>query len=542
MASIPPDPRPQDALRSRELLSALSQALQILGSARDETEALSASFGHAARAFSAEKALLLRVRSLAPLEFEALHSEGLEAEQVEALVTGAPIEGVSPTQIKRAIEARQVQVVENSQLEGHAASLTASLKGRPHSVLCGPVLDPWTKTVLAVLYFQTRPGPRGYAPADAPFLDAYAIALGHAFGLFLDSERRYRRLEADWRRLQVPDARGAPEILGDSEDMARLRVELVETFLPATAASPPRPILILGETGTGKDLVARYLHAYSTSRSQGPFVEANCAGLSGELAQATLFGHTRGAFTGAVDAAAGLFRSAHRGTLFLDEVGDLPPRGQELLLKVLDQWTVQPLGESRSYPVDVLLLAATHRDLAKEVQAGRFRHDLYHRLKPLSIRLTPLRERRGDIRPLLSHFLAQAEQSLKKRTRGLSSEALRAFLAYSWPGNVRELAGVAAALVAHGRAGEAIDLESVRRRCPELVEGESPGGASLADEQISGSFKQARVRFERDFFLQRLELHRWNMTDAAQSLGISVATLYRYLQRHGLSRGGTASS
>ncbi len=539
MVAIPEAHRQNEMARSRELLAALSQALQILGSARDEREALSASFGHAVRAFSAEKALLLRVRSLSPLEFEALHAEGLDTEQVGALVTGSPIEGVSPTQIKKAIEARQVQVVENSQLESQDATLTASLKGRPHSVLCAPVLDPWTRSALAVLYFQTRPGPRGYTPADAPFLEAYAIALGQAFGLFLDSERRYRRLEADCRRLQTQNAR-APEILGDSEDMARLRAELVETFLPATAASPPRPILILGETGSGKDLVARYLHAYSPGRSQGQFVEANCAGLSGELAQATLFGHTRGAFTGAVDATPGLFRSAHRGTLFLDEVGDLPARGQELLLKVLDQWTVQPLGESRSHSVDVLLLAATNRDLAKDVQAGRFRHDLYHRLKPLSIRLTPLRERPGDIRPLLSHFLARAEQDLKKRTRGLSPEALRALLAHSWPGNVREVAGVAAALVAHGRAGEEIDLTALRLRCPEVVGVESPGGARLAQELIAGSFKEARARFERDFFLQRLEVNRWDVVSAARSLGISVATLYRYLQRHGLSRGDAA--
>jgi DNA-binding NtrC family response regulator len=474
------------------------------------------------------------VRPGDPPEFEAVRAQGLAFEQVQALVTGRQVEGVSPTQIRRAIETRAPQLVENSQFEGQAASDTASLRGRPHSVLCAPVLDPWTRAVLAVLYFQTAPGPRGYSPADLPFLDAYATALGHAFGLFLDGERRYRDLEADWRRLQGGAAAAAPEIIGDSEDMARLRAELLETWIPATAASPPRPLLLLGETGTGKDLVARHLHYYSPTRKDAPFVEYNCAGLSGDLAQSTLFGHARGAFTGATDAAPGLFRAAHRGTLFLDEIGELPHSGQELLLKVLDQWKVQPVGEARTVPVDVQLVCATNRDLGQDAKSSRFRHDLYQRLKALSLRLTPLRERPGDVRPLLTHFLAAAERSLKKRTRGLTADALHALMAYAWPGNVRELSGVCAALVTHCRPGDEITLDALRRHAPDVLGQASAAGARLADDLISGSFREARARFEREFLLHRLELQRWNVPEAARSLGLSVATLYRYLQRHGL--------
>jgi transcriptional regulator with GAF, ATPase, and Fis domain len=522
------------AERSRELLAALARALRVLGSARDETTALSESFEHAARAFAAEKALLLRLRPDEPPEFEAVRAQGLAFEQVQALVTGRQVEGVSPTQIRRAIESREAQLVENSQFEGQGAADTASLRGRPHSVLCAPVLDPWTRAVLAVLYFQTLPGPRGYSAADLPFLDAYATALGHAFGLFLDSERRYRDLEAEWRRLQGGGPVATPEIIGDSEAMARLRAELLETWIPATAASPPRPLLVLGETGTGKDLVARHLHYYSPTRKDAPFIEYNCAGLSGELAQSTLFGHTRGAFTGATDAAPGLFRAAHRGTLFLDEIGELPKSGQELLLKVLDQWKVQPVGEARSHSVDVQLVCATNRDLGQDVRDGRFRHDLYQRLKALSLRLPSLRERPGDVRPLLTHFLAAAERSLKKRTRGLAAEALHALLAYAWPGNVRELAGVCAALVTHCRPGDEIGLDALRRHAPDVLGQASAAGARLADDLIAGSFREARARFEREFLLHRLELQRWNVPEAARSLGLSAATLYRYLQRHGL--------
>ena len=523
-----------EVLRSHDLLQPVTRALEILGSARDQTAALTESFEHATRAFGAEKALLLRVKHIEPLELEGIRSVGLDFDQVVACVRGQSVDGVSPSRIRRAIEALEPQIVENSQFEGRDASETGSLRGRPHSVLCAPVSDPWTGSVLAVLYFQTTPGRRGYTEADLPFLRGYATALGHAFGLFLTSEQRYRQLEDDWRRLQRDRDGGAPEVIGDSEEMSRLRSDLHESYIPATEARTPRPFLILGDTGTGKDLVARYIHYYSPKRSRNPFVEYNCAGLSGDLVPTTLFGHVRGAFTGATDSTQGLFRAAHQGTLFLDEIGEMPLRGQELLLKVLDRWIVQPVGDTRTYPVDVQLVCATNRDLAGAVRDGRFRHDLYQRLKALTIRLTPLASRPGDIRPLLTHFLAEAEKSLKKRTRGLTAEALRSLLSYSWPGNVRELAGACTALVTHARHGEAIDLGDIERHCSDILGPATPDGARFAEEEIGGSFQAARSQFERNFFLHRLELHRWNIPEAARSMGVSAATLYRYLQRHGL--------
>lgn len=526
-----------DAHRSHDLLQAVTRALEILGSARDQTAALTESFEHAARAFGAEKALLLRVRQSEPLELESVRAVGLDFEEVLACVKGRSVEGVSSSRIRRAIETLEVQLVENSQLEGAHAAQTASLRGRPHSVLCAPVSDPWTGSVLAVLYFQTVPGPRGYTPRDVPFLRGYAIALGHAFGLFLTGEQRYRQLEEDWRRLQRAPAEGAPEIVGDSEHVSRLRAELHESYIPATAARHPRPILILGDTGAGKDLVARYLHYYSPTRGRHPFVEYNCAGLSGELVHTTFFGHVRGAFTGASDPAPGLFRAAHQGTLFLDEVGEMPARGQELLLKVLDHGCVHPLGDARSHPVDVQLVCATHRDLSTAVRDGLFRHDLYQRLKALTIRLAPLASRPVDIRPLLAHFLADAEKRLKRRTRGLDAEALRALLAYNWPGNVRELAGVCTALVTHARAGDEITLQDVERRCPEVLSADARGDTRFAAAETAGSLHAARAEFERGFLARRLDRHRWNVAEAARGMGVSAATLYRHLQRHRLRQG-----
>lgn len=525
--------------RSAELLKAVTRALEVLGSAGDDVGALAESFDRAASAFAAEKALLLRVKGGESAErtLECLRSVGLSLEQVRACVGGESIEGVSASRIRRAIETLETQLVENSQLDDLHPEQTGSLRGRPHSVLCVPVIDPYTRAVLALLYFQTAAGHGGYTATDLPHARAYATALGHAFGLFFTGERRYHALEEDWRRLQRERPGEAPEIIGDSEETQRLRDELNDVYLPALESTTPRPILILGETGTGKDLVARYLHYYSATRGRAPFVEYNCAGLSGDLAQSALFGHVRGAFTGATGSAPGLFRAAHQGVLFLDEIGALPPQGQELLLKVLDRWVVQPVGEARSYPVDVQLLCATNRDLAASVKDGRFRHDLYQRLKALTIRLAPLAERPGDLLPLISHFLAQAEKAVKKRTRGLAPEALRLLLTYTWPGNVRELSGVCTALVTHARPGETIAASAVHERCPEVLDPGHHSDSRFAEALIEGPFYEARARFEHDFFVSRLEIHGWNVPEAARSMGLSAATLYRYLQRHGLKRG-----
>jgi DNA-binding NtrC family response regulator len=525
------------AARSVDLLRAVTRALEVLGSAGDETAALTESFDGAARAFGAEKALLLGVRGTEPVDLVAIRVLGLDADAVDACVRGESIAGVSASRIRRAIESREAQLVENSQFEDRRPDETGSLRGRPHSVLCAPVADPWTQTVRAVVYFQTTPGPQGYTAEDLPYARAYAVTLGHAFGLFLAGQRRYRALEEDWRRLARERETAAPEIIGDSEDMQRLRADLADIFLPATETPTPRPILILGPTGSGKDLVARYLHYYSEARGRGPFIEHNCAGLTGDLVQSTLFGHVRGAFTGATDAKPGLFRAAHKGVLFLDEIGAMPSTGQELLLKVLDRWVVQAVGDTRAQPVDVLLLCATNLDLAGLVREGRFRNDLYQRLKTLSIRLKPLAERPGDVLPLVVHFLAEAEKKLQKRTRGLAPEALHALLTYAWPGNIRELAGVCTALVTHARAGATLDAEAVKRACPEILDPARHGDTRFAEELIGGPFYEARARFERDFILHRLEIQSWNVPEAARSMGLSTATLYRYLQRLGVRRG-----
>jgi len=513
-------------LEARDLLGAVTRALKILGSGGDASAALEQSFEQAARGMRAEKAVLLRVADVAPCRLEVLQSWGVSPEQVRACEQGMSIPGVSPSTIRAAVESRSVQLVENAQLR-NVGDATASLSGAPHSVLCAPVLDPWTGATLAVVYFQTVTLINAYGAADVPFMESYATALGHAFGYHLSTERRYRELEEEWKRRSGADA---PEIVGDSETIWRLRELLHTTYLPQTALKNPAPVLILGATGVGKDQVAQYLHYYSPVRRKAKYVVVNCATLrGGEVSQAILFGHTRGAFTGAIDAKPGAFRAANGGTLFLDEIAELPLEAQGILLRALGSWRVLPLGATDEVPVDVQLIAATNRDLLRDVKEGRFREDLYQRIKPLTIRLPALASRPGDIPVLLRHFLAREERRAQKRLGGLSRDAMGALLAYHWPGNVRELEGVCKALVTFARPGQQITLDELRRHC-EL----DLGPADLSPSARTATLREAHAQWERSFLTATLESHAWNISTAAKDLGISMATLYRYLKAHGL--------
>ncbi len=225
---------------------------------------------------------------------------------------------------------------------------------------------------------------------------------------------------------------GGSEIIGNSEAMRRT-MEMVRTIAPSEAT-----VLILGESGTGKELIARALHTLS-GRRNGPYIAFNCAAVTESLMESELFGHEKGAFTGADKRRDGRFVQADKGTVFLDEIGEMPLLMQAKLLRVLQEREVQPVGGNAIIPVDVRIIAATNKGLAEEAQAGRFREDLYYRLNVVSLPLPPLRERKEDIPLLARHFLRVFAEKNGKNVRGLTSEALDALVRYSWPGNVREL-------------------------------------------------------------------------------------------------------
>jgi DNA-binding NtrC family response regulator len=307
---------------------------------------------------------------------------------------------------------------------------------------------------------------------------------------------------------------------------------LHEVYIPAAGAPDPDPLLILGEKGTGKDLVARYLHAWSARRDR-PFVVVSGAELTDDLAAARLFGHKRGSFTGAVHDEPGLLRAAHRGVLFLDEVGELSPRVQAMLLRALENRAVVPVGETREIKVDVQVVLATHRDLDEAVAEGRLRPDFLDRFKTQTLGLQPLRERPWDIPDLARCFLAHHERRTRKKTLGWTPEALRTLLSYAWPGNVRELARVCSLLVTHARGGAPVDRDLLVRCYPAVTAGaRNPKAAPLLWEDVP--MRRAVREIQRELILARLERHHWDVRAARESLGLPKTTFHRHLAALGI--------
>jgi len=284
----------------------------------------------------------------------------------------------------------------------------------------------------------------------------------------------------------------------------------------ARFAASDAPVAVLGETGTGKEVVARVLHANSP-RAQRPFVAINVAALPAELLESELFGHGKGAFTGATSTRQGLFEAANSGTLFLDEVGEMPPLLQAKLLRVLQDGEVRRVGENRAFAVDVRILCATHRDLAQCVTQGTFRQDLYYRLQVLTLRVPPLRQRVDDILPLARHFLV----ATKSGVRDFDAVARERLLAHTWPGNVRELENV----VLHGAAlatGALVRLEDLPAELAGQVQKPpvDPGEALRTLEEV-----------EQEHILRVLDACDGSQSEAARVLGIARNTLWRKLRK-----------
>jgi DNA-binding NtrC family response regulator len=315
-------------------------------------------------------------------------------------------------------------------------------------------------------------------------------------------------------------ADGGDELIGFSPAM-----RAVQKMIGLAAASDAS-VLVLGETGTGKELVARAIHRYS-QRAPRPFVPVNCAAIPAELLESELFGHVRGAFTGAVAPRAGRFREADRGTLFLDEIGDMSISMQAKLLRVLQDGMITPVGASNAERVSVRIIAATHRDLVGMVRDEKFREDLFYRLNVLVIALPPLRERGADILVLAEHFLRLAEPDTPKK---LSSAAAKALLEHSWPGNVRELENLMRKL-------------SLTVRTPVIDRGDLQFDVNLVagagrDEQerdlLDLGFYPAIAKLEKMLLQRALAQSAGNRAEAARRLGINRQVLYAKLKEHGL--------
>jgi DNA-binding NtrC family response regulator len=330
-------------------------------------------------------------------------------------------------------------------------------------------------------------------------------------------------------RRRLMDAGELGQLIGQSLAMRRVMAS-IDQVAPSSAS-----IVIVGESGTGKELVARTIHELSP-RTSGPYIAINCAALPETLMESELFGHERGAFTGADRRREGCFELATGGTLLLDEIGEMKPELQAKLLRVLEERKVRRLGGSSEIPVDVRVLAATNRNLEAQLREGRFREDLYYRLNVFTIQLPTLRERPEDVPTLIEHFLQQLAPSAGKPVVGMEADCLELLKSQRWPGNVRQLRNVIerALIVTHGPMISTADLpEEIRIVIPQSVkpgssEGPKPdnGLHSTLDVHVGMSLSAVK----RELLLQTLKFTRGNKADAAEILGVSLKTLYNHLK------------
>jgi two-component system response regulator HydG len=328
-------------------------------------------------------------------------------------------------------------------------------------------------------------------------------------------------LRADNERLKG-ELNLARTMVFESAAMSRLAV-LVQRVAPRDVT-----VLIRGESGTGKERVAEAI-VRASSRRDAPFIRFNCAAISKELAEAELFGHSKGAFTGAHRTRAGLFREAHGGTILLDEIGEMDLHTQAKLLRVLQEGEVRPVGEDRSVPIDVRIIAATHRDLPKLVMEGKFREDLYYRLHVVELRVPPLRERTEDVPVLFRYFLDRSSERFGTGKLRVPPELIERLIAHRWPGNVRELENAVESLVALSSDGE-IDAQ---------LWGESViiDSASTLGLAASAGLKERLEAYERGLLAIALRECEGNRSEAARRLSISRATLHEKMNKYGLGAG-----
>ena len=334
-----------------------------------------------------------------------------------------------------------------------------------------------------------------------------------------------RRLEAENRALRAKvDAQHV--MVGESYAMAKLREQV------AMAAPTNGRVLIFGENGTGKELVARNIHQLSRRRT-GPFVEVNCAAIPEELIESELFGHVRGAFTGAVANRRGKFEAAHGGTIFLDEIADMSLKTQAKVLRVLQEQVMEAVGGSSRIRVDSRVLAATNKDLAAEIRAGRFREDLYFRLNVVPIFVPPLRDRHEDIPLLAEHFMAMLAREYGRRPKTFEADAVIALRQYVWPGNVRELHNVVERLMIMV-PGDRISSRDLSFLDQGLTSG-SDVPAAVTRPAVAEPLHEARDRFERDYIRRALAVQHGNISRTADLLGIERSNLYRKMRGFGIT-------
>ncbi len=309
------------------------------------------------------------------------------------------------------------------------------------------------------------------------------------------------------------------KIIGTSQSIRKLKDE-IKRAAPANSW-----VLITGENGTGKELVARNLHTMS-EREEKPFIAVNCAAIPEELIESELFGHEKGAFTGAISQKKGRFDMADKGTLFLDEIADMSLKTQAKILRILQEQNFERVGGTRKISVDVRVIAATNKNLEDEIKAGKFREDLYYRLNVIPFHVPPLRDRETDVPVFIDYYLQEFARQTAREVPVISSEAIKLLTSYSWPGNVRELKNLMERLVIMTSSGK-INVEDI----PAYIHS---GAGSEPQGLLKKSLKDAKKEFEKEFIARKLDEFQWNVSRTANAIGIERSHLYRKIKSYGI--------
>ncbi len=475
-------------------------------------------------AFNAIQDSRLLLERVMDLAMETLGAErgfillrGGESEEAIEVVTArnisrqsiASIQEISSSAVNRVLQKGEPVLTVDAQTDRRFMGAESVVLQKIRSIICVPL---WRDgELIGAIYMDSRVGEVEFDRDSLQFLEALARQIVVA----LENARQFQSLKSENLRLkkQIPLQQMFPEIIGRSPAIVRI-FELIRDVADTNAT-----VLIEGESGTGKELVARALH-YHSSRRDKPFMPIFCGSLSENLLESELFGHRKGAFTGAIENKKGLFEEADGGTVFLDEIADISKNIQTKLLRVIQEGEVKRVGDNVIRRVDVRLIAATNKDLWEEVQAGHFREDLYYRLNVINIKMPPLRERVEDIPLLAEHFLRRFARKNRKEIGGFTPQAMNLLQEYHWPGNIRELENAIERAVILARGKEITpDLFSFRKS-PNVI---MPG--------------QTLKEIEKQAVLQTLEMTGYNRTRTAEILGVSRRWLQYQLKKWGMVDG-----
>ncbi len=498
--------RGEDAVSGSGILSVdrwrlLYNVSRELTTERDAKVLLDRILGNLLAVYAAER-VLVAIKNETPKGFivDAVRYYNVEADDAEALSQGI---------IRSVIETNEPVLSMDAQTDKRLNQYQSVIDYHLRSVLCVPVFH-FNEGVIGALYVDHRGIGNAFSEEDQTFLQAFANLVGVA----LVNARMYARVEekAQYLQQEVEKRYQLGDMVGQSDAMQRI-YQLIET-----AAKSDIPVLVQGETGTGKELAARAIH-YNSTRKDQRFLSQNCATLSPELLQSELFGHKKGAFTGATEDHKGIFEAANGGTVLLDEIADAPPQLQRSLLRVLQEGEIRRVGETEDREVDVRIIAATNRDLKKEVGKGSFREDLYYRLQGIQIDMPPLRERIEDVPVLAEHLLIRAKEDANKSVGGLTVGTIRVLTSYDWPGNVRELKNKIQLAVA--LAEEEGDIT------PDLF-------SETVEQEFQGYLQDRIQEYEKRVIRDALEKYEGNITHTAKELGITRVGLHKKINRLGL--------